>query len=327
MLLKFKSSDLLLLSVSCLLTWALDTVQTVSQFGLGYWVEDLAVRPNGQILAASLEPSLYQVDPLGGPPTTVLTFPPPITGIAGITETLPDVFYLAVGNISNRTISASPGTMSVWEVDLNKWYQDAEPDQFSKSVAEFPEAAMLDGMTTLNASEGLILITDPIGGAIWSLNVLTGAKTEYQYPFMKPLEGHIPALGINGIKYRDGYLYCTSTDQQLFVRLAFDAAGKPSGNPITIASGFGQPDDFALDGSGNAYVAVNADSLILIKPNGDYMTLAGGNTTTELAGITGAQFGRTPYDQNILYVSTTGGSSGYLTGDYQGPGGISKVII
>lgn len=325
MLLKAKLSNFLILFLSCPLIRALDSVQTVSQFGLGVWVENLAVRHNGQILAASLDPTLYQVDPADGSRTVVMEFPSPITGIAGITETLTDVFYVAVGNISNRTISAQPGTMSVWEVDLNQWNQGLGNDQFSRKIADFPEAEMLDGMTTLSAAEGIILITDPIGGAIWSMNVHTGARNKIQYPFMNPVDGQIPALGINGIKYAGGYLYCTSTDQQLFVRLAINAAGEPTGNPITIASEFGKPDDFALDNAGNAYVAVNANSLVLIKPNGDYMTLAGGNTTTELAGITGAQFGRTTYDQNTLFVSITGGSSNYFSGNFLLPGGISKV--
>ncbi|KAJ5974817.1 hypothetical protein N7481_008524 [Penicillium waksmanii] len=327
MFFKSFSSYLLVLSLPYPLIWALDPVQSVSEIGLGIWVENLAVRYTGQILAASLEPSLYQIDPAGGPPTVLMNFPPPITGIAGITETLPDVFYLAVGNISNRTISASPGTMSVWEVDLNQWHPDLDPKYFARKVVDFPEATMLDGMTTLNAIEGLILITDPVGGAIWSLNVETGAKQNIQLPFMKSLDGHIPALGVNGIKYADGALYCTSTDQQLFVRLPIDALGVPTGSPITIASGFGQPDDFALDEANNAYVAVNANSLVLIQPNGDFRTLAGGDSSTALAGITGAKFGRNKHDQKILYVSKTGGSSSYFTGNFLVPGGISKVLI
>lgn len=64
----------------------------------------------------------------------------------------------------------------------------------------------------------------------------------------------------------------------------------------------------------------HADSLLLNKPNGEHITLAGANTTTDLAGINGAQFGRTVFDQNTSVLSTTGGSSDFLSGDFVLPG-------
>lgn len=65
-----------------------DQVRTVFEFPKGTYVENLAVRANGQVLVTPLtEPNLLLIDPQrrGTLPTLVYTFPEAL-GLAGITE-------------------------------------------------------------------------------------------------------------------------------------------------------------------------------------------------------------------------------------------------
>ena len=297
-------------------------VSTVVSYGLGAWVENFGVRASGKLLTVeNTSPILRQVNPLDNTaPVTVYTFP--VTSLLGITETRLDVFYVVAGNVSATTLAPIKGSFSVWEVDMGAFDATGKPSTVRK-VADFPDATLLDGMTTVNADTGLILISDTEGGLIWSLNVNTGKIAQIlNLPNMKSVAGDIPAIGVNGLHYTNGILYYTSTDQQLLVRLAINSDGSAAGSPFTIAHNFGQPDDFGFDGVMNAYVAVNSTALALIQPNGAVTVLA-----SPLPGVTAAKFGRTPADSEILYLSTTGGSLGYATGTFTQPGGVLKIDI
>ena len=141
-------------------------VSTVCDFGLGFWIENLAVRYTGEILVVNpFSPSLHQVNPLAADPTpeVVYTFPPPISGLLGITETTTDIFYVAAGNVSSHTLEPVPGSFSVWEVNMLGFDITGKPT-FVREIAKFPNAVELDGMTTVNAAIGLIEISDPYLG-------------------------------------------------------------------------------------------------------------------------------------------------------------------
>ena len=306
-------------------------VSTVSSFGLGFWIENLAVRSSGEILVVGpFNSSLYQVDPLAAKPTPeiVYTFPSPITGLLGITETSTDVFYVTAGNISSHTLEPVSGDFSVWEVNMANFDTTGKPS-LVREVAEFPNAGYLDGMTTVDAASGLLEISDTALGLVWSLDVDTGAMSEViNLPDMKSIAGDIPQLGVNGLHYTSGDLYYTSTDQQLLVSLPISpSTGAASGNPTVIASKFGMPDDFALDNVDNAYVAVNSTALCFIQTNGKVTVLAGGPNTATLPGITSAKFGRTSSDNEVLYIGTTGGSFQYPSGHFTTPGALLKINI
>ena len=302
---------------------------TVSNFGLGVWIENIRVRATGEILAVGFtSPTLHQVNPLGNTaPVAVYTFPAPITSLLGLTETLPDIFYVVAGHLSSPNFTPVPGSFSVWEVDMAGFDITGHPSNVRK-VAEFPNAVLLDGMTTVNVDTGLILISDPGLGVVWSLNVNTGVTAQaINLPDMKSIPGDIPTLGVNGIHYTNGYLYYTSTDQQLLVRLPINSAGLATGQPVVVAGSFGNLDDFDLDNVSNAYVAVNSTAVSLVQPDGHELVLSGGSGTSALPGVTGGRFGRTPSDATTLYIGTTGGSFGYVTQDFTHPGGILKIEV
>jgi hypothetical protein len=301
----------------------------VVDFGLGVWIENIRIRMTGEILTVGpTSPSLHQVNPLGNPtPVLVHNFSPPIASLLGITETLPDVFYVTAGNISNTTLTPVPRSFSVWEVNMAGFDIIGQPANVRK-VADFPDANLLDGMTTVDAEAGLVLISDTVLGVVWSLNVNTGATAQIiNLPDMKSIAGKIPTLGVNGVHYTNGYLYYTSTDQQLFVRLPIHSDGSAAGAPSVIAGSFGELDDFDLDNVDNGFLVVNATAISLVQPNGAEMLLSGGSGASALPGPTCARFGCTPSDETILYVGTTGGSFQYPTQKFTTPGGILKIEV
>jgi hypothetical protein len=305
-------------------------VEVVANIGLGVWIENIAVRPNGEILAVGLTPNIFQVDPLGNTtPVVVTTLPPPITAVAGLTETSPDIFYITAGNVTNTTIVSTPGTMSVWELNMVGYTPKTGLALPVRKIADFPEAGLLDAITTLNPLTGLLLISDPVLGVVWGLNVHTGQKSQViSIADMKAISGAVPSLGVNGIRYKEGFLYFTTTTREAFIRLPIHANGSAAGDPDVVATSFGRPDDFALDAVNNAYVATNANSIVFIKPDGCPTLLAGGPLSTALPGVTGAKFGRTKADREILYMGTTGGSELYAsTRNFTIPGGVSKIDI
>lgn len=85
------------------------TVRDVWEFSDPTWVENLAVRSNGNLLVTLLSrPELYQIHPTGGAPQLVHTFSQ-YTGLLGIAEIESDVFAVVTGNVSLTTLTATKG--------------------------------------------------------------------------------------------------------------------------------------------------------------------------------------------------------------------------
>ncbi|RFU35790.1 hypothetical protein B7463_g583, partial [Scytalidium lignicola] len=99
-----------------------------------------------------------------------------------------------------------------------------------------------------------------------------------------------------------------------------DFDGTPSGPFTTVAhvlEAIDEYDDFALDKDGNAFLTTGAgNSIELITVNGERQKIIAGNVnSTAIAESTSAAFGRHPSDQNVLYVTTAGGSVTPVDGD------------
>ena len=213
-----------LLSVAALQAPSLP-VHTVIDFGLGCWVENIRVRATGEILAVGpFSSTLYQVDPSLATPTKVAVHTFPVGGFVGITETTPDVFYVVTGNFSN-TMTPVPGSYAVWQVNMVGFSATQKPALVTR-VASFPSAQELNAMTTINSQLGLVVISDPGLGLVWSLNVHTGAQSQViNLPNMKSIAGTTPTLSVNGIHYTNNTLYYTSTDSNSSSAFPFPRSG------------------------------------------------------------------------------------------------------
>jgi hypothetical protein len=284
----------------------------IHQFPNNTWLENLAVRQDGQIIVTVLSaPELYQVDPFhaNSSPTLIHRIPG-ATGLLGIVELQQDEFYVIAGNWSVKTFETTNGSYSVWKIDMRKSKVldgSIHPPPIVSKVTDIPEGVFLNGIAVLNTSKSLVVVGDAGAGVVFTLNVKTGKYSKtIDDPTMKP--GASLHLGINGVKTRGRYLYYATSEQEIFCRIPINGNdGTPTGSAEVIAKNvFG--DDFSFDPAGNAYIAKNfKDTVAKITPEGVVTVVAGSLNSTEVAGATATEFGRTRKDRSVLYVTTSGG--------------------
>jgi streptogramin lyase len=96
-------------------------VTTLWTFPNETWIENLAVRANGNVLCTSLNrAAIYQVDPFKHVAETLHQFAS-TDGCLGIAETASDVFIVVTANVSLKTNTAWPGSAKIWRVDVRAW--------------------------------------------------------------------------------------------------------------------------------------------------------------------------------------------------------------
>jgi len=147
------------------------------------------------------------------------------------------------------------------------------------------------------------------------------ARVWLQHDSLAPVAGSAPVLGmvprqpgVNGVRYaaRTGYLYYTSTGQQLFMRVPVDPHTlDPAGAPEFVAGGT-MADDFCLDeAAGVAYVTTHRENTldrVPLQPGGARQVVAGDPFNDQLAGPSSAAWGRRPGDYGrVAYITTDGG--------------------
>ena len=127
-------------------------------------------------------------------------------------------------------------------------------------------------------------------------------------------------VGINGIKLRGSTLYFTNTAQALFGKISIQRDGTALGSAAEVIAHAAPSvtyDDFALDGRGDAFlVTARGNSIEEVgRPGQPRIIIAGDVNSTEIAEPTAAQFGRTPADRDVLYVTTGGGLQAPINGN------------
>lgn len=166
-------------------------------------------------------------------------------------------------------------------------------------VAALTTAGFLNGMSTLSASDGLIILSDSVYCAIWLVDTKTGNYSEVltEKEIAPP---NSQSLGINGVRalphsHDTAYIYFDNTGNQTFYRVPFSISTlQKVGEVELLAEGFAI-DDFALDGeSGFAYLASpGVNSLLKVElSGGEAETLYGGLNETVLPGPTSVVVGR-----------------------------------
>lgn len=286
---------------------SLRQVVTVHEFPLMYFVENIAVRKSGGILVTIhnrnelvfIDPSVSQQKPV-----VVHTFS---AGASGIVEVDQDIFYVSAGAIGEK------GSYTVYKVDMSKFSTDGSgnattPAEISK-FADIPDALFLNGSTLLSLERGLILLADSILGSIYVLNVRSPKVDVWlQHQLLAKVTPDPMMPGVNGIKKRDQYLYCSNTDAKTLLRVTISDGG--DAGEIDIFQEKLNADDFAFDADGNAYLTTHVfQSVVKLASDGTRSRIAGGVGDKICAGTTAAAFGRTDNDKTSLYVTTTGGIS------------------
>jgi sugar lactone lactonase YvrE len=213
------------------------------------------------------------------------------------------------------------GSFSVWKVDMKP-----SPPNVAK-IAGIPQTTFLNGMITLDGN-GNVLIADSAAGAVWRLDTSSGeSQIVINDPLMKAPAGG-PQVGINGIGISKNTLYFTNSFAFTFNRIPINSDGTPSGPSQTVAP-CQVCDDFALDGDGNAFVAVNpGNELQKITADGVSTVLVGNLNSTELAGPSSVRFGRKGGEGNsVVYITTCGGLVGPVNGTFVEGGKVVSVDL
>ena len=242
--------------------------------------ENLAIRPNGQILATNMNSAnLYLVDPVAKTSKTAVVVTG-ASGLSGIAEVTPDVFAVIGGK-------------GIYKVD----FTGASP--VATLIKTITEANNLNGLTAF--SNDTVLVADAGKGSVFRFNFLTGAySTAITDPTMAP-SGGIP-FGIDGIRYKDGIVWYTNIFKNSFHKVPVDATGKATGAVTTLWTNL-MGDDLCFGPNGKIYIATNGkNSIVEVDP-------AVGKPTAiaTVSGSTSCGFGRTEKDKDVIYV---GGGSG-----------------
>lgn len=289
----------------------------VYQFPEPTWVENIAVRSNGDLLLTLLNTaSLYTITPSTPQtdPQLIYSFPDQ-TSLLGIVETSPDVFVIAAANVTSGT--AAPKSCSVWKVDLNRHHsRNYNPVPKIAKVVDIPEANILNGLEYLDGSSSVIA-ADSALGVIWKIDIDSGVySVAADVPQLHPPAGG--AFGVNGIHIHKGHLYWTNSQLFALYRAELDSHHTQLIINSTIeivaqASVF--LDDFAFDDNGTAWIAANfGNTVLVVGEDNELITAAGALDQLTVAGGTAVAFGKTAKDRRTLYVVTDGAQGSPVNG-------------
>jgi hypothetical protein len=290
------------------------------QFPKGTYVENLAVRSNGNIVVVLLtQPEVWEINPSVSPATARMVHRfQTASRCTGIIETKPDVFAVLAGKMALELI---PQSWEVAEINFG-----ANPPSLHTVTQNIKGAGMLNGLTLLN--ENAVLVSDTMKGVVRRVDLRTG---EHEIVMGGPEKKRIPALGLglNGIRTSRGSVWMSNTAKKGISKVPVDKqTGRPTGAAEVIGS-VSWVDDFVISPTGDAVYVTSHDQHALIKVNvrnGSQTVLAGGPKSGLMVGPTSAVFGRTPGLEKTIYVSTAGITMyPFKKAPDNGPGG-GKVI-
>jgi hypothetical protein len=275
----------------------------------GSWIENIAVRRNGQLLVTRLDvPELWSIDPKHRAASLLHSFSE-VTSLAGITEVREDVFAIAGFNFSTTTGQTYPGSGRILLADLSK-----QSPSF-KAFGNIPQSILLNGIATFDPCPGVILIAESIFGLVYKLDLDTGAYALVSNDTaLQAAPDASSPVGVNGLKVRGNYLYFTSSSLGKFGRLPLTKNALPAG-PIEISASLGEfLDDFVLARDGTAFIATDfGNTVIKVIPDGSISTVAGSITSLEVAGDTSLAWAP-GVAEKVLYVATGGAQSAPVNG-------------
>lgn len=307
-------------------------VRIIHEFPRGTWIENLAIRSNGLILANLLSaPEIYQVDPTTGAASLAARIPG-ATGLLGITEIEKDVFYVVAGNYSVATLTPKAGTFSVWRVDLDMFKPNKTLAKVEK-VVDVPQAQFLNGATVLSRKEGTLLVADSALGSVFRVNTRSKeVKVVIKDPLFVITLASSVELGLNGLSYPGkGELFFTNTNQGLLGKISIQPDGTTKAKAEVLSREVELADDFAVGRKGGFFVTQDVpNQLSFVPPGGGNATvLVGANDRPGLKGPTSAAIGKGKgrLGRGSLYVGTNGGALNYLNSNFTVGGTLSRVDI
>ena len=290
----------------------------VAEFPEHYFLENLAVRPDGSILVTAMTAKELWCVPAPGDdlpvePALMHTFE---MMTMFVVEADPDVFLIGTADVY-KTHAAR-----LYRLDLRGWASGREVEP--RPVLDFPEPRVgLNGGCLIAPG---VLLAAGAADLIWRVDLpkdggRASARVWLRHDTLKNRPGEMKPEqpGVNGIRYaaRTHHLYYTSTSQQLMLRAKVNPATlDPAGLPEFIAGGR-EWDDFLLDeDAGVAYVTTHRENTIdrvTLRPDGNRegrTVVADDPFTDVLVGPSSGAWRRGPGDYGrTAYVTTDGGTA------------------
>ena len=304
----------------------------VDKFIIPRTFENIATRHNGHLILTSVTSSiLYQVSPVEEDETVAIANIPGTTGLLGIAELEQDFFYVVAANVS--TVSATPGSNSIWRVDLRGSRPCSARNRAScllataSLVANITSAQLLDGMCRLEPNNNsMLLIADSAAGNVVKLDVETGAyETIIDEISMKPLAAGLQ-VAINGIHVHGSDLYFTNLNQGIFAKFPMALHNGTAIGPTEMIANNTAGDNFTMSKDGRkAWVAMNGQhSLVEVDVPGKTARVV--VDSSYVASSSAVSFGRARLDRDCLYISSAEILDPTLTKNSTATGGLIVKI-
>ncbi|KAK0738905.1 hypothetical protein B0T18DRAFT_254742 [Schizothecium vesticola] len=287
------------------------------------WFENLAVRPNGKILATRGDaPEIWQINPATGAGALLVSLAPStgafnLTGIAQVHMADDDddgaETYVFGSSYIPAPLQVEPGSAKVWKLEIGP-----SGTATVSLLAALPSAGFINGIAEWRRPGGRVLLSDTERAAVYLMDASTGA-------FTTPLTN---LTGINGIRTvrpkagSPGYLYRVDFFSLTLSRIPIDTATATALGPAQVVADNQLIDDFALavnkhTGAGAAYLGTMYDNSVVRVVFGPppsagpgVKTLVAGNLTGTGVGLcTVVVFGRRPQDRDVLYAAVGQGGS------------------
>ncbi|KAI2637435.1 hypothetical protein GGS21DRAFT_489212 [Xylaria nigripes] len=283
--------------------------RTIFQFKeAGVSLENIAVRPNGDLLVTMLAPnaSLLTVKkPYSATPEVSLLYTfENQTGLLGITETKHDEF--AFISVQNNSTTGPVSTAAIWQVTFSR-----EGGVEVEEAANITGVLLPNGLTSIKGSSA-VLVADSFAGDITRCNLHSGScevvLSNAQTASVTDAAG---TFGVNGVHYSKGYLFFSNSNQGAIFKTRVDRDGYPIANSTVATVGVLNNtfvDDFADDGLGTIFAATNINNTVVsLQSDGLSEVVAGSLSEFTVAGSASLAFGRTKRDSGVLYVITSAG--------------------
>ena len=297
-----------------------------AEFPEHFFLENMAVRRDGSMLITVQNRKELWFVPT---PAGVLPVQPRLLhgfefNTMFIVERRPDRFVLGVSDVYDTHKAR------LYEIDLTGWPPGASIAP--RLMLEFPQPRVgLNGACFVAPN---VLLAAGIAQLIWRVDFTedggASARIWLQHDSMRnrPGEKKPEQPGINGVQFdaSAGYLYYTTTSQQMMLRVKVDPATRdPAGLPEFVAGGR-EWDDFLIDeAAGVAYVTTHRENTIdrvRLAHDGNRAgrtVIAGDPFTDLLVGPSAGAWGRAPGERGrIAYFSSDGGTA-------QAPDGIART--
>lgn len=284
------------------------------------WLESIAIRRNGDILATSLfyssniftvtQPSVHAHNT-----AKILASVPEVNSLLGITE-LPgsydeEAFFFVGGNFTSlTTFTTTVGSFKGFKLTFPR-----NGNSIVQKVSDLaPISSFPNGVTAIPQAPGSVLVADSFVGAIGRLDLSTGHYDPRAFVFdnMAVPKGAKLPIGVSAMRMKGSYLYYGNPSTQSIYKVKVDSKGylikgaQPSlvANISSVAPGL---DDFIFDPQGNILLATNSPENAIVHVDvrtGKSKRVIGGPTDPLMPDSTCLAFGRGTFDADTFYVST-----------------------